>query len=223
MRIKVERKGNLRQALDVKRIAIERAVVTGVRSSANTLKQRLRGQTIGAGLGRRLANTWRDKNYPEQNIAAANPASLVYSKAPQIAEGFSRGTPIKSSKGFYLAVPTDAAPKRGIDNREISPKTFPEWRYGKLEFVYRRNGPSFLVVHNSGITKSGRASRQRKNGGRTRSGTYRKGTASVIMFLLYPQVRLPKVFKLDQERRRAAVELQREIRLRLQRMSNGNR
>ncbi len=223
MRIKIERKGDLRKVLDIKRIAFERAVADGVRGAGNTLKQRLRGQTIGAGLGRRLANAWRSKNYPEQRIAAANPAALVYSKAPKIVEGFSRGVPIKSDKGFFLAVPTDVAPKRGSDGKRISPSNFPEWRYGRLELVYRRKGPSFLVVNNSGITKSGRASRQRKNGGRTKSGTYRKGTASVIMFLLYPQVRLPKVFKLDNERRRADVDLQRNIRARLQRMSNGNR
>lgn len=223
MRIKFERTGDLRKVLDVKRIAVERAVGEGVRSAANRLKQRLRGQTIGSGLGRRLANSWRDKNFPEQRIAAANPAALVYTKAPKIIRGFSSGTPIKSKRGFFIAVPTDAAPKRGMDGKRINPTNFPEWRYGRLELVYRRQGASFLVVHQSGITKSGRASRQRKNGGRTKSGAYRKGTASVIMFLLYPQIRLPKVFRIENERRRAGVEMQRAIRMKLQRMSNANR
>ncbi|MBC05719.1 DUF6441 family protein [Thalassospira sp.] len=223
MRIKMTRNGDFRKVLDIKRIAVERAVGDAVRQSGSNLKQRLRGQTIGSGLGRRLANTWQNKNYPDQRISAASPASIVYSKAPKIIDGFSRGTPIKSKRGFFLAVPTDVAPKRGSDGKRIKPDNFPEWRFGRLEMVYRRNGPSFLVVNGSSITKSGRAGRRRKGGGRTKSGNYRKGTASVIMFLLYPQVRLPKVFKLDNERRRARADLQRNVRLRLQRMANGNR
>ncbi len=223
MRIKAEIKGNLRSIMDAKRISLERAIGDAVRDTGSTLKQRLRGQTIGSGLGRRLANTWRNKNYPEQRIAAANPAALVYSKAPKIIEGFSRGVPIRSDKGFFLAIPTDAAPKRGSDGKRISPSNFPEWRYGRLEMVYRRSGPSFLVVENIGLSRAGRATRKRKSGGRTKSGSFRKGTASVIMFLLYPQVRLPKVFRLDFERGLAQATMQRNVRIRLERMANGNR
>lgn len=218
MRVKFEVERKFSEALDVRRIAIEKATGQAVRKSANTLKQRLRGQTIGSGLGRRVANAWRVKNYPERRSVAASPAAIVYTRAQKIIDGFSRGTPIKSKDGFYLAIPTELAPKRGNNGKRISPSNFPEWRYGRLEFVYRRVGPSFLIVRNSGITKSGRASRKRKNGSRTKAGAYRKGTADVIMFLLYPQVRLRKVFDLDREARLARVGLHRDVRLGLEKV-----
>jgi hypothetical protein len=34
-----------------------------------------------AGLGQRLANSWRDRHYPNHKLDAA---SLIYTKAPQI-------------------------------------------------------------------------------------------------------------------------------------------
>ncbi|WP_181850567.1 DUF6441 family protein [Thalassospira xiamenensis] len=222
MRVKFEVQKKFSVALDLKRIAIERGNTRAVRESVNTVKQRLRGQTIGSGLGRRVANAWRSKMYPDRKSSAANPAGIVYTRAQKIIDGFSRGTPIKSKDGFFLAVATELAPKRGNDGKRISPSNFPEWKYGRLEFVYRQTGPSFLIVRDSGITKSGRASRKRKNGSRVKSGAYRKGTADVIMFLLYPQVRLRKVFDLDREARLANVLLHRKVRLQLERLQYDN-
>jgi len=60
---------------------IERAVATGTRDAGRGLKTELRRQVTGAGLGARLANSWRDKHYPNQKLDAA---SLVYTKAPQV-------------------------------------------------------------------------------------------------------------------------------------------
>ena len=42
----------------------------------------------GSGLGQRLANSWRDRHYPNQKIDAA---SLVYTKALQIIRAFVEG------------------------------------------------------------------------------------------------------------------------------------
>jgi hypothetical protein len=60
---------------------IERAVTTGTRDAGRGLKTELRRQVGSAGPGQRLANSWRDKHYPNQKLDAA---SLVYTKAPQI-------------------------------------------------------------------------------------------------------------------------------------------
>jgi hypothetical protein len=122
---------------------IERAVAAGTRSAGQSLKTELRRQAASAGLGQRLANSWRDKHYPNQKLDAA---SLVYTKTPQIIRAFDEGAVIRSTRGRFLAIPTENAPRKGTDGKRISPSTFPEHRFGPLRFVPRPSGPSLLVV-----------------------------------------------------------------------------
>ncbi len=85
---------------------------------------------------------------------------------------------IRSKNGFWLAIPTPSAPKRGIGGKRINPSNFPEHRFGPLRLVYRRRGPSLLVV--DGV---------RANAG---TGRMKAGMATVVMFILVPQVKMPK-------------------------------
>src|SRR5919106_5165271 len=170
--------------------AIERAVATGTRDAGRGLKTELRRQVASAGLGQRLANSWRDKHYPNQKLDAA---SLVYTKAPQIIRAFDEGALIRSKRGRWLAIPTENAPRKGTDGKRISPRTFPEHRFGPLRLVPRPSGPSLLVVD------SLRASFSRKNqelrGFRRATDRARRngqGLTTVVMFLLVPQVKLRK-------------------------------
>jgi hypothetical protein len=169
---------------------IERAVAAGTRDAGRGLKTELRRQVASAGLGQRLANSWRDKHYPNQKLDAA---SLVYTKAPQIIRAFDEGAVIRSRRGRFLAIPTENAPRKGTDGKRIRPSTFPEHRFGPLRFVPRRSGPSLLVV--DGL----RASFSRKTGGlrgfRRATDQARErgeGLTTVVMFLLVPQVKLRK-------------------------------
>jgi Family of unknown function (DUF6441) len=169
---------------------LERAVVAGTKSAGGGLKTELRRQVASGGFGQQLANTWRDRHYPNQKLDAA---SLVYTKAPQTIRAFDEGAVIRSRHGRFLAIPTENAPKKGTDSRRISPSTFPEYRFGPLRFVLRRTGPSFLVVdalRASFSRKTGelRGFRRATNGAR-QSG---RGVATVVMFLLVPQVKLLK-------------------------------
>jgi hypothetical protein len=103
---------------------------------------------------------------------------------------------IRSRKGFWLTIPTPAAPKRGPSGKRITPGMV-ERMYGRrLRFVYRPNGPSLLVM-------DGMVARGGKRGGfriaTTRRASMRRGEyvstsglATVVMFLLVPQVRMPK-------------------------------
>ena len=165
---------------------IERAVTIGTREAGRGLRTELRRQVTSAGLGQRLANSWRDKHYPNQKLDAA---SLVYTKAPQIIRAFDEGAVIRSRRGRYLAIPTENAPRKGTDGKRISPSTFPEHRFGPLRFVPRQSGPSLLVV--DGL----RASFSRKNGelrgfrrATDRARERGEGLTTVVMFLLGPQV-----------------------------------
>jgi hypothetical protein len=169
---------------------IERAVGTGTRDAGQGLRTELRRQVTSAGLGQRLANSWRDRHYPNQRFDAA---SLVYTKAPQIIRAFDEGAVIRSRRGRFLAIPAENAPRKGTDGKRISPSTFPEHRFGPLRLVPRRSGPSLLVVdglRGSFSRKTGELRGFRRATNRARqSGT---GLTSVVMFLLVPQVKLPK-------------------------------
>jgi hypothetical protein len=67
---------------------IERAVATGTREAGRGFRTELRRQVGSAGLGQRLANSWRDRHYPSQKLDAA---SLVWTNARQIIRAFDEG------------------------------------------------------------------------------------------------------------------------------------
>jgi hypothetical protein len=181
-------------AAEVRRI--ERAVPAGVKEGGAGLKGELRKQVVGAGLGSRLARTWRDRHYPNRGHDAA---SLMWSKAPQIIRTFDEGTTIRSKDGFWLAIPTPSGPKRGVGGKRINPSNFPEHRFGQLRFVYRQRGPSLLVVDGVRVNAgTGRVGRRAKGGAYTKTGRMKAGMATVVMFLLVPQVKMPK--RLDVKR-----------------------
>jgi Family of unknown function (DUF6441) len=169
---------------------IERAVAAGTRDAGRGLRTELRRQVATAGLGQRLARTWRDRHYPNQKLDAA---SLVYTKAPQIIRAFDEGAVIRSRRGRFLAIPTENAPRKGTDGKRISPSTFPEHRFGPLRFVPRSNNPSLLVV--DGLRASFSRQTGQLRGFRRATDRARRsgqGLATVVMFLLVPQVKLSK-------------------------------
>lgn len=186
----------VRRDLEAEAGRIARAVEAGVGDAGEGLKQDLRKQVLTAGLGVRLARAWRSRTYPNEGHDAA---SLVWSKAPHIVRVFDEGTVIKSRNGFWLAIPTPASPKRGVGGKRINPSNFPEHRFGPLRFVYRRGRPSLLVVDGVRVNAStGRVGRRAKGGAFTKSGRMKAGMSTVVMFVLVPQVRMPK--RLDVER-----------------------
>jgi hypothetical protein len=169
---------------------IERAAATGTRDAGRGLKAELRRQVGSAGLGQRLANSWRDKHYPNRKLDAA---SLVYTKAPQIIRAFDEGAVIRNRRRRWLAIPTENAPRRGSDGKRIRPSTFPEHRFGPLRFVPRQSGPSLLVV--DGLRASFSRQTGQLRGFRRATDRVRRsgqGLTTVVMFVLVPQVKLRK-------------------------------
>ena len=182
--------GSLKADLQKEMRQIEKAVAEGVAEAGDGLKGSLRRQVITSGLGPRLARTWRSRAYPNKGHDAA---SLIWSKAPDIVRSFDQGSVIRSKTGFWLAIPTAAAPKRGVGGKRITPANFPEQRFGPLRFVFRRGAPSLLVVDGVRISaKTGRVGRQAKGGAFTKSGRIKSGITTVAMFVMVPQVRMPK-------------------------------
>lgn len=113
MRLKAAFEGKLQEYLKAEFATAERAVTLGVREATDGLKLSMRRQVTSAGLGQRMVNTWRGDLYPRgQNSIRA--AGMVYTKASRIMEGFESAAVIRSKDGWWLAIPTPNAPKRGI-------------------------------------------------------------------------------------------------------------
>ena len=92
--------------------------------------------------------------------------------------------------------PREVFPAAGKSSRggRITPGEW-ERRSGlRLRFVYRRNGPSLLVAEGR-LNTRGRAVASRSRTGR--------GVATVPIFLLVPQVKLPKRLDLARDAERA--------------------
>jgi len=170
----------------------ERAVSAAMREAGTELKTAWRGQITGAGLGRRLANSIRSQTYPKVGDSL-NAAALVWSNAPEIIGAHDTGPLIRSKNGFWLAIPTEAA-GRGLRGRRITPAEWERRRGLRLRFVYRRTGPSLLVAEGRLNTK-GQAVVSRSKTGR--------GMVTAPIFLLVPQVKLPKRLDLARDAGRA--------------------
>ncbi len=190
MRLKASITGNLKAMMAAEVKAAEKAVGGGVRQATDGLKNELRGQVTGAGLGERLAKSWRGDLYPKNGLSI-NAAGFVYTKAPQIIGAFATGVTIRSKQSRFLAIPTQYVIRR--ENKKISPADFDEAGIS-LRYVppqgARRVG--LLVADDFRVTSKGRArvasDRARKTG---------RGLATVVMFILVPQATLKKRFDID--------------------------
>ena len=178
-------------------VAGERAVTAAMREAGTGLKASWRGQIVGAGLGARLANSIRSETFPKAGVSL-NAAALVWSKAPVIVGAHDAGPLIRSKNGFWLAIPTPAA-GRAPGGRRITPAAWERRTGMRLRFVYRRTGPSLLVADGTRINARGLAAVSRSKTGR--------GQVTAPIFLLVPQVKLPKRLDLarDAERVHDAV------------------
>ncbi len=190
---------------------IERAVTSGMRDAADGLKQDLRENVVAAGLGERLSRTWRGKTFPEVG-ESAEAAAYVWSRAPKIVDAFDRGVVIRRDslknnwRGLFLAIPTAAAGKSGrsaVGSREkITPEGWQRRTGLKLRFVYRRGRPSLLVADDARITTRGLAARNRRKTGKSQTNL-----ASVIVFILVPQVALKKRLDVESAAKRQAARV----------------
>jgi hypothetical protein len=168
--------------------AAEKAVTAGVGEAAEGLKTELRTQITNAGLGPRLARTWRSETFPKgQNSIRA--AGLVWSKAPGIIRIYEDGATIRSTKGFFLAIPTAAAGRFGDGGRKITPAGWERRTGQRLRFVYRRNAASLLVADNMRARTGKRGGYARATAAAMRSG---RGLVTVPIFILVPQVTFRK-------------------------------
>lgn len=155
-------------------------------------KSELRADVTRAGLGKRLANTWRARTYPTRSVSM-EPKVRFENKASTIINAFETGATIRSGKGFYLPIPTDdflsSVSLRDRSRNRKNLIALAERKFGKLQFIAVRGKRIGLLVA-KGLQKS----RSQRGGFRAASATAQRlgKVADVVLFVLVPQARLKK-------------------------------
>jgi hypothetical protein len=180
MKLTLDVRPDLAALMSAEIAASERAVTAAVREAGAGMKLGWRGQIIGAGLGARLANTIRSEVFPKAG-ASLNAAAVVWSKAPVIIGAHDAGPLIRAKNGLWLAIPTPAAGK-ALGGRRITPMAWERKTGFRLRFVHRPSGASLLVAP---------------------AGSQAASPVLVPIFLLVPQVKLPKRLDLARDAERA--------------------
>lgn len=175
-------------------VAGEKAVTAGVAQAGAGLKAAMRGEVIRAGLGRRLGNTIRHRQYPASGYSMGA-TSFIFTNADEIVDAHERGAVIRSPNGLWLTIPTKAA-GRGPGNRRLTVGEWERSRGIRLRFVYRRQNMGFLVADDARLTKSGLA---QQNRGRRRKDGILRGAVTVPIFILVPFVRLRARLRFDDD------------------------
>lgn len=188
MRLEAALTGSLAELMAAEAKAAERAVTAGVREATDGLKQELRAQITGAGLGERLARTWRSETYPKGR-SSIGAAGFVWSKAPGIVRIYEDGAVIRSTRGLFLAIPTQAAGRYGDGGRKITPGGWERRTAMRLRFVYRRGAPSLLVADNLRARTGKRGGFAAASAAARRTG---RNLVTVPIFVLVPQVSFRK-------------------------------
>lgn len=156
------------------------------------LKDNLRGQVLEAGMGRRLANTWRGETYPKGR-SSLSPAGFVWSKAPKIIDAFSRGAAIRPVQGGkYLWLPTKHVPRKGR-NRKMTPDEVDS--LFNAEFVIRPSRRKGVLLAMIPVIRA-------KNNRTWRKATSRRKAQGrsidlIHMFTLIPEAKMPMRFDLQ--------------------------
>lgn len=220
MRIETTRDFDLEAFMGHEVLRAERAVTKGVGAAGKGLRRAWRAQ-VRAALGYRMAGAIRSRTYPERT-ESLNAASLVYApsraggKAPyrssaeqsasasDVILAHDRGAVIRSTRGFYLAIPLAAAARmRGAtttgrgDRTRITPGGYERRTGRRLRFVYRPGRHSLLV--DDGTPAPGNIMLWR--GGRRAGYRTPRGfkNRTIPVFLLVPQVKLRKKTDLHRE------------------------
>lgn len=187
MRIGVETNPSVAAILANEYRAGEQAVTSAMKSAADGAKLDWRQDIVGAGLGQRLSKTIRARSYPERGRSISGSA-LIWTKAPEIIRAHDEGGVIRSSSGFWLAIPTEAA-GRGTGGARLTPGEWERRRGIPLRLIYRPGKPGLLVADGARINNRGLGVASRSKTGR--------GVATVPIFVLVPQVTLRRRLDVD--------------------------
>ncbi len=179
---------------------VAKAATAAMRETTKPAVSDLREQVTSNGLGQRLANTWRDRVYPE-NRESMTPSGYIWSNAPEIIDSFVRGATIRPvGGGKYLWIPTKNVPRaRGRVNRRgrnikggaMSPEEVENMF--NTDFTIRPGRSGTLLAFIDVVRSLNGRSVRKATKGRARQGRFAK---PILMFVLRRTVRLPRLLDL---------------------------
>lgn len=208
-------KGQLTQYMEACDEAFMWAARNTLELMVDRAKARLRAHVVAAGLakagagqgkgsGRSLAGAIRFELYPKRGLAR-DPAGFIFVQpsAVKIYRAFEQGMTITAHGGKYLTVPVEGSP---ADRKNFGDKPRGHSILAALKakgiqvgFVPARGArPAMLVAQSvrvrdmAGRSKISRAAP-------TKSGGFAKGAATVPLFWLVPNVKVPKRLSLTRE------------------------
>lgn len=196
---------------------IAQDITTIMTQEVDVLKQELRSQITGAGMGAKLARTWRSNVYP-QGGRSLNPAGYIWSAAPEIVDAFIRGATIRPVNGAkWLWIPSKNVPRRrragsysssmGRRSRgtAMTPEEVELHFNAELDLAFEGGkGFAFIDVV-SGVSRGFRpATAGRVNG---RRGVAPRKAKPVLMFTLVRSVKMPRLLDLEGPARKAAARV----------------
>jgi hypothetical protein len=162
---------------------IRRGAMRGAKRFEARAKLEYRQDVRRAGLGDRLANTWRTRVYPLRG-ESWHPTVHVWSNAPMLAAAHADGGTIVPKAGKFLAIPTENVGHKG--GRRRTPLDIESEFNQDLVIKPTRNPNVFLALIRAVRARSGRgirrASARRQDQGRAEQ--------LVPMFILVRQVTL---------------------------------
>jgi hypothetical protein len=173
----------------------EKAVAAAMNDVQAGLKDELRQQVIEAGMGSRLAKTWRGRRFPESR-PSINSAAYLWSRAPDIVDAFERGVPIVARNRRFLAVPTKDAgvSHTTVKNKRLTPTIWETETGVKLRFVPR--GSHALLVTDASYVRQPARWRRRKSFKPIRA-PLSGGRRFLVIFVLLPMVNPRKRFDVE--------------------------
>lgn len=161
------------------------------------LKEELRDQVRGAGLGERVAKAWQGRTYPQGKRSSIDPAAYVWTKAAKIVDAFDRGASIYPTGGRrYLALPTKNVPRKlgaGAGRSGLMTPLDVETAFNQDLIVRRGSGGRLLAFVNA-VPSANRRGFRPATAGRLAKG---RTAQLVLMFVLVPSVKLPKLLDLQ--------------------------
>lgn len=201
---------------------VARSATFAMRETTPETLSDLRRQITDAGMGTRLANTWRGGSYPVGARVSVNPGGYIWSNAPLIIDAFARGATIRPVNGAnFQWIPTKNVPRargrvsrggRNMRGGAMTPEEV-ENRFN-TDFEYRPGKAGTVLAFIDVVRAKNMRGYRAATAGRQRQGRVAK---PVLMFVLRKFVRMPKAVDLDRPAQRWADRYAAEFTRRLER------
>lgn len=214
LQVKLALEGDLADFAHQTHLRIARGARNAAEKQLARGKLALRGDVRAAGLGDRLANTWRAEIYPRSSGVRTHSPAVVFrvndraktqrgdslgntstiASAADIIKAHTFGPVIASRNGLYMAIPTENTPRKG---RRFATPAEVEIDFNQdLIFIHGR-GQQMLAFVDATPGRSGKGFRPPTKR-RTKAG---RQAQLVLMFVMVRQVTLrprlhwPQIFK----------------------------